>query len=194
MRRPRVILRDVKPSDLDDMIRWFTEETEWMAWDAPWETNICDIEAIRKRHLTRLKQASGLEEDAFRTRYEIDTEGGIHIGWVISYPVSGMCDRVPLTDGTRAIGIDIPSPGHRNKGYGQAALNLYLDHMTRHGHTTVCLETWSGNERMVRVADKIGFTLCQRDVGSRLVDGKRYDGLRFVKRMEHHDQTSPRTV
>jgi RimJ/RimL family protein N-acetyltransferase len=186
----RVILRDPKPSDLGDMIRWFTEETEWMAWDAPWEKETYDKDTIRKRHETRLQRISGLDEDTFRTRYEIETVEGIHIGWVISYPVSGTCDGAPLPEGTRAVGIDIPSLTHRNKGYGQHALRLYLDHMAIHGHDTVCLETWSGNAHMVRVAEKIGFTLCFRDVGSRLVNGKRYDGLRYVKRIGHHDQTS----
>lgn len=179
----RVVLRDTRPSDLHDMIRWFTEETEWMAWDAPWETETYDKDTIRKRHEKLLGRVSVLDENTFRTRYEIETVDGTHIGWVISYPVSGMCEGVPLPDGTRAIGLDIPSLEHRNKGYGSEAIRLYLDHMLLHGHDMVCLETWSGNAHMVRVAEKIGFTLCFRDVGSRLVEGKSYDGLRFAKRI-----------
>ena len=33
----KVILRDFIESDIQTRVRWETEETEWQAWDAPWE-------------------------------------------------------------------------------------------------------------------------------------------------------------
>jgi len=32
-----LILRDMKESDIEDYVRWFTTETEWGNWDSPWE-------------------------------------------------------------------------------------------------------------------------------------------------------------
>ncbi len=40
-------------------------------------------------------------------------------------------------------------------------------------------QTWSGNVRMLRCAEKLGFIECDRDVGIREIDGEKYDGLTF---------------
>ncbi|MBP5490257.1 MAG: hypothetical protein J6Y10_06625 [Lachnospiraceae bacterium] len=32
-----VELRDMTERDIEDYVRWFTTETEWMKTDAPWE-------------------------------------------------------------------------------------------------------------------------------------------------------------
>ena len=46
-------------------------------------------------------------------------------------------------------------------------------------------QTWSGNVRMLRCTEKLGFVECNRNVGTREVDGKKYDGLTFrLKREE----------
>lgn len=38
-------------------------------------------------------------------------------------------------------------------------------------------QTWSGNVRMLRCAEKLGFTECNRCIGEREVNGRKYDGL-----------------
>jgi RimJ/RimL family protein N-acetyltransferase len=48
------------------------------------------------------------------------------------------------------------------------------------GLACLCAATWSGNVRMVRVAEKCGFSLTNREVGKREVRGGRYDGLTFA--------------
>jgi RimJ/RimL family protein N-acetyltransferase len=40
-------------------------------------------------------------------------------------------------------------------------------------------QTWSGNTRMIRCAEKLGFVECNRYVGIREVEGKAYDALTF---------------
>ena len=32
-----ITLRDMIASDIENYVRWFTTETEWMDTDAPWE-------------------------------------------------------------------------------------------------------------------------------------------------------------
>ena len=33
-----LILRDMTEQDIEDYVRWFTSDTEWGEWDAPWES------------------------------------------------------------------------------------------------------------------------------------------------------------
>ena len=43
-----LILRDMRESDIEDYVRWFTKETEWGNWDAPWEAFETSEEEERK--------------------------------------------------------------------------------------------------------------------------------------------------
>ena len=41
-----IVLRDMIESDIEDYVRWFTVEREWENWDAPWEKEDTDAEAL----------------------------------------------------------------------------------------------------------------------------------------------------
>jgi len=43
----------------------------------------------------------------------------------------------------------------------------------------VYTQTWSGNKRMIGLAQKLGFEICQLVPNKRRVRGKLYDGLTF---------------
>ena len=47
------------------------------------------------------------------------------------------------------------------------------------GADEIYTQTWSGNVRMIRCAEKLGFVECNRNIGTREVDGQCYDGLTF---------------
>ena len=47
------------------------------------------------------------------------------------------------------------------------------------GFDELYTQTWSGNERMIRLAEKLGFTECGRELKERTVRGQQYDGLTF---------------
>jgi len=50
LQNDKVILRDFIKSDIDDVIRWETIETEWQLWDAPWENDeVFDCEEYQKK-------------------------------------------------------------------------------------------------------------------------------------------------
>ncbi len=38
----------MKESDIEDYVRWFTAETEWMDWDTPWESHESDADTERQ--------------------------------------------------------------------------------------------------------------------------------------------------
>lgn len=164
---PKLILRDLQENDVADFLHWYSEEKEWMDWDAPWErSDDIDLEALaqfyRKRALT---PPSGL-----RHRFQIENHLGHHLGWVTSYR---------LADNQPAIGIDIPSQQQRKLGYGTFAYNLFLRYLLFHGFREIYTQTWSGNTAMIALAKRVGFIESHRNFGERQVRGESYDGITY---------------
>ena len=163
----RLILKDIDLPDIEDYVRWYTSETEWMNWDAPWEWDEpLDTKALTELYQKRLRQP--LTEQ--RTRFELYLPENRHIGWVSSYL---------MENGKPAIGIDIPLPADRKRGLGSLAYLMLIHYFLRNGITEIYSQTWSGNLAMIALAEKIGFYECERLVDLRKVDGKSYDALTF---------------
>ena len=79
-----VVLRDMIESDIEDYVRWFTAETEWMDWDAPWENEETTPEAEREGWTEYFERIKTLPKDAPRWKFEIELDGR-HVGWVSRY-------------------------------------------------------------------------------------------------------------
>lgn len=78
------------------------------------------------------------------------------------------------------VGIVIHEGQNWNKGIGTRALKLWVDHIFNTlPQVRVGLTTWSGNERMIRVAEKIGMQLEARIRKVRLYEGNYYDSIRM---------------
>lgn len=168
-----VILRDMIESDIEDYVRWFTAETEWMDWDAPWEWEETTEEAERKDWTDYYEKVKDLPPDTPRKKFEIELDGR-HVGWVSRYFDLGYLDnpeKIP------AVGINIAEQNVRGHGVGTEALKQFIDYQRAHGARCVYTQTWSGNVRMLRVAEKLGFVpyACVKDL--RTVRGKLYDAL-----------------
>lgn len=170
-----LILRDMQKSDIENYVRWFTTQTEWTNWDAPWEDIETDEKLNRKSWTEYFYDVSGRPADRIRYKYEIE-EDGVHIGWVDAYTDM---DYFENKNGELAIGIDIPEVSRRNRGSGTKALGLFIDYLKNIGHNVLYLETWSGNAAMISVAKKLGFREILRVHNVRIVNGKRYDALTF---------------
>ncbi len=171
-----VILRDFRASDIDDEIFWFTGQHPWMDWDAPWEPVETPTRAELEAYLTAPKPTP-------RRRLEIEAEG-VHIGFVSAYRIGADYDEPTdqeLAAGTArtAVGIDILNDGFWGRGYGAAALAAWLRYRLDHGADDLYLQTWSGNTRMIRVAQKLGFVQCDCRPRLRLWQDKRWDALSF---------------
>lgn len=169
-----VLLRDMIRSDIEDYVRWFTAETEWNDWDAPWEPiEEPTEEAQRKAWTEYYERVKDLPDDRIRWKFEIECDGR-HIGWVSSYTDLGYLEneeKIP------AVGIDVPEQDHRNRGAGTQALRLFIDYLKQQGYSSCYTQTWSGNERMMRVAEKLGFKEVRSEKGIREVNGKKYDAI-----------------
>ena len=164
----KVTLRDLTDADLNDYRKWFTKGQEWTKWDAPWE-EMSDIFA--QNFIQRLSNQLSKEPQEIRTRFEIEVNS-THIGWVSSY----LIERNPSF---LAVGISIPEENYWAKGIGKEALQLWVGYIfENYGVENIYCETWSGNERMVRLARSIGFEIIENDKILEF-NGMQYNKLKF---------------
>ena len=85
----KVILRDFIESDIQTRVRWETEETEWQAWDAPWEFAALsgkEREAALAEYIEKMRgwaeKFSKMPEEEKRTGFQIvEKISGEYIGW-----------------------------------------------------------------------------------------------------------------
>ena len=180
-----IVLRDMEEKDIADEIRWHTTETEWALWDAPWEMEEALRSFDRAKHRAEELEWLAREKPDHRLSFEIDTWEGVHIGSVNSYRIDENYDWQKLTgeeDRTKvrwALGIEINESSFWSSGWGTQALTALVKYHLAAGYEELYTQTWSGNERMIRLAEKLGFRECCRKRDLRLVRGERYDGLTF---------------
>lgn len=184
-----IILRDFIESDIDKRIYWETVETEWQQWDAPWEYEGLTeeekqnelqgyIESLKHwvEQDAKLAQENISSKNKIRYRFQIclNNESRDYIGWCTAYCID---EEYCYTDedGRLAVGINIPEQAMRGKGYATQALCMFIKYLLEHGEKEIFTQTWSGNERMIHVAKKIGFEECCRKKDFREVRGKKYE-------------------
>lgn len=186
-----IVLRDYKLSDIDDEIRWTNEETAWAYADMPWQ----GIEPVDPDELRTdmMEIISNMSENAIRWRFEIEVDGH-HIGLVSSYYldenfIQPEWDNIDQSKNAtenhmiRTLGIEICEPSYWGKGIGAKALTAFIEYYHSFGENRFMLETWSGNTRMMKCAEKLGFKEIKRDKGVHKFNGAEYDALVFEKRI-----------
>lgn len=183
-----VRLRDRRPADFDDMVRWTRPDQAWQEWDAPWEPvqPLEDTPSARAAFAERCRAAAA-DPDRVRTHLAVETASGDrHIGWVSRY-------WVDEKSGWLEVGLDICEADCWGKGFGGEALSLWLDYLFRRlPLRRVGLGTWSGNARMVALAHSLGFRVEARIRRAREVRGHLFDALRFgVLREEWEARRDP---
>jgi len=169
----RVRLRDQLPSDVEARLRWVTTETVWAEWDAPWDemTPVAPerFATVREKIAVAIAQPPPTP----RTQLYIELIGGPLLGWVNQY-------HEDARNRTTLVGMNLCESEFWNRGLGTEALKLWVGHLfgSQDLHR-VGLETWSGNARMMRVADKLGFVLEGRLRENVELRGRRYDSLKY---------------
>ena len=156
-----VILRDAKESDIDSYMKWMNEG-EWKEYDAPWEKGIRDRpdEEIKVRFMELYLS----EREEPRRRVIIADEEDKPIGWINRY-------HKDKHENTWLIGIDICEDAYLGKGFGTESLKLWIDYLfTNSNIDNIGLKTYSFNDRMMRVAEKLG--LEKREIEQDFVEWK----------------------
>ena len=174
LEHPKIVLRDTRAQNFDTYIRWRVPGTAWKVWDAPWEPMAPLLEDEREKWV---RSARVRGEANPRTHLEIETLGGVHIGFVSAYWTEDWTDTA---QDWLSIGLVIAESAYWSRGYGRAALERWTNYLFSSADCLrVAYSTWSGNERMVRLGLSLGFLEEARFRRAREVGGVRYDALRF---------------
>jgi RimJ/RimL family protein N-acetyltransferase len=140
------------------------KEPEWKQWDAPYfDHKQIPFEEFmwNKDHYVNHDQ-----------RWAIEVAGEL-VGTVSYY-----WEHEPSR--WLEMGIGIYNPTYWSGGYGTRAIILWINHLfntlplVRVGYTT-----WSGNERMIKVGEKLGMKMEGRMRKCRFYNGEYYDSIRM---------------
>ena len=145
-----IVLREYRPEpDDEDFFRWYNL-AEWQYHDEPGQP----VEGVsREAYDRRLEERRRRPEqpDPSTHSWQVDTHAGRHIGFVNYYQLDEQARRAH-------VGAGLPEEETWGQGYGTEALRLLLGHLFgAMALDEVRTTTWSGNRRMMRVAEKCGF-------------------------------------
>jgi RimJ/RimL family protein N-acetyltransferase len=150
----QVMLQDDRDSDPEDYFRWFNLE-EWQYYDRPDQPfQPVSREQFEKRAQKNRESFDERAQDKSKPKpgFHLDTVAGQHLGWVSIY-------NWKEVEKSTFIGISIPEEEHWGKGYGTEAVSLFLNYLfDSFDLNTIRTGTWTGNKRMVRCAQKAGFS------------------------------------
>lgn len=161
-----VTIRPITKNDLPRLweLIYKDEQPEWKKWDAPYYPH----------------QAMSYEDFLPQGEKWI----GLENFWVIEVKniVRGIVSYYWEHEYSKwlEIGIVFHEAGTWGKGLGTTALRLWIDHLfATMPLVRVGFSTWSGNERMMRVGEKLGMQLEARIRKARYYDGQYYDSIRM---------------
>lgn len=163
-------LRPRQDADLPVLWRWChaEENPEWMQWDGPYfddKPQPISFEAYREK-------AQAVTPDLNR---QIIALNGECIGMVSRY------EEAPTGGGWWELGIVIYDPQHWGGGLGREALRQWTQRTFNETNAhVITLTTWSGNERMIRSAVRVGYRECARIPEAREWQGRRWDSVKLA--------------
>lgn len=168
----RLKLRDWIEEDLEPFRHWNTGDHLWMEFNGPYYPRLNQMELATRIEFYR-KKIARQDWDDLRTRLVIaDISTNTLLGTVNWYWQS------PETN-WKSLGVALFDEAHWGKGLGYEALELWIDYLFEQDATLVRLDfrTWSGNEGMMRLAQKLGFREEARFRKARIVKDKYYDSI-----------------
>ena len=173
IRGSNVVLRDWKEKDLALFRSAFTSATEWLRLDAPYLAAPTgdDLEAL----IEKKRVAIQAEKPVPRSELVVvDPSSDALVGRVTRYWQSE--ETLWLS-----VGIDIFFEARWGAGLGHEALGLWCEYLfdAMPNLARLDLRTWAGNERMVRLAGRLGFREEARFRKARVVAGGHFDALGF---------------
>ncbi|WP_084050838.1 GNAT family N-acetyltransferase [Deinococcus hopiensis] len=163
-----VVLRDRRPDDLPLLAHWLTDAgAEWRRWDAPY----FPAPVTNRTMETYVAHMAAHPPDADEQVIDVD---GVCVGMV------NRSQEEPEGGGWWDLGILILDPAYWGGGVGTQALALWVaDTFDWTDAHVLTVTTWSGNERMIRLARRLGFRECGRVREARVLGGRRFDQVRL---------------
>lgn len=184
----QIRLRDMQASDVSEWVRWQTPDAQWKTLDAPYyhqDDEARPLEEVAQEQVTKLAKNINRSRP-HRVAAIARAEDDFYLGMVSWYWISQETNWP-------AVGIVIYDPAHWGKGYGYEALGLWSQYLfdAMLEFIRLDLRTWSGNKGMMRLAEKVGYTLEARFRKARMVDEQIYDGIGYGVLREEWQQRYP---
>lgn len=159
-------IRPILENDMERLweLIYKDEQPEWKKWDAPYYPH----KAMPYDQFIKSRQ-DWIGDDSFWV---------IEVNGIVRGSISYYWEHEPSK--WLEMGIVLHEAGSWGNGIGTRALKLWINHLfntmplVRVGFTT-----WSGNERMIRVGEKLGMQMEARLRKVRLYEGKYYDSIRM---------------
>lgn len=168
-----VTIRPIKEKDLPRLweLSFKEDNPEWKKWDAPY-----------------YEHKSKTYEEFLQTKYvDRDNYWAIEVDGQINGIVGYYWEHEPSL--WSEIGITVYDPKYWSGGIGTKAMRMWIDHLfTTMPLVRVGYTTWSGNERMIKVGEKLGFTMEARIRKVRYWNGVYYDSIRMGMLREEWEQ------
>jgi RimJ/RimL family protein N-acetyltransferase len=169
-----VLLRDWRRQDLEAYAEWLRPHHRWHDFNGPYlpRTQEEAIPGIIEKHGARI--AAGGWPEVRERLVIVDRRTGELLGTVSRY---WECEQTNWI----SLGVIIFDDSNWGKGLGYEALRLWCGYLFESLPTIVRLgfSTWSGNEGMVRLAQKLGFVEEARHRMARIVEGEYFDSLGY---------------
>ena len=168
----KVILRDFIFDDLEQFKFWNTGNKKWMEFDGPYYPKMTKAEL--ENRITIIKDQIKLNSWS-EPRYRLviaHKESNKFLGTISWYWQSKETNW-------KSIGIVICDEKAWGKAIGFDALSLWIDYLFKQDETLARLDlrTWSGNAGMIKLAQKLGFSLEATFRKARVVKGEFYDSI-----------------
>lgn len=177
----RVVLRDFDRSDIDAYCDWMLPHHDWHKWDGPYFPKPTTSAVERERAALHQRAASdwAIPPDAAPPRRLIvaGADEPERLLGIVTWHWESDETNWPR------MGISLFDPAVRGKGIGTAAVRLWTTYLFTHrmfvarGVVRLDYATWSGNQPMLGVGRKLGFTEEARFRDARVVDGHFYDSV-----------------
>jgi putative hydrolase of HD superfamily len=169
-----VKLRELKLKDLKDYLHWNHPDREFHKFNGPYfkqdtleelKNKIQNYEEKLKRNEANIIENKKIIADAKTDKI---------IGTVNWYWKS-------IETLWMEIGIVIFNENYWGKGIGSKALTLWINEKFKEhpNMVRIGLTTWSGNERMIKLAQKLGFKEEARYRKARIIHGNYYDSVSY---------------
>ena len=172
-RNGRVILRGWLASDIEHYLRWLGQGEARMSAHWYGYRTVTTPEQEKRDREWFTEQLNGDENSWLNRKAVITLPDGTPLGWVNRY---GNKENPNVW----IVGIGINEDAYLNRGLGTEALRLWVNHLFKVTDVhKLCLETWSFNPRMIRVAEKVGFIFEGRQREMRHWQGKWLDLMHF---------------
>lgn len=164
-----VKLSSLKATEVDEFwqLAYGDAEAEWLKWNGPY---FHDEVPTRKVFATQIAPIRFIEH----TDRQVIWHDNQMVGLVSSYFEDGTLHR------WLDVGIVLYRPTDWHQGIGRAALNQWIDWLwTQTALPHIGLTTWSGNVRMCRLAESIGFKQEARVRQVRYWQGRYWDSVKY---------------